>query len=83
MIRTSKQRRSLKLATLGTVSIIGSLSTIVFYTGFAYLHDAGAEPMVQLCMLIATGLAAGRACRARNERASLRRACQARLGRRL
>jgi hypothetical protein len=24
---------------------------------FAYLHDQGAEPMVQLCMLVATGVA--------------------------
>ena len=56
-METSRSRRAAKQILFGTISLIGSLATFVFYGTFAYLHDMNAGMGLQACMLVVTGVA--------------------------
>lgn len=54
--KSIRSRRALKQRVCGTISLVASISAAVFYTGFAHLHDIGAEPMIQMCFLGTVGV---------------------------
>lgn len=56
-MKTARQRRALRQWICGTISLIGSASTVAFFVTFAALHDAHTAQGLQACMLGATGVA--------------------------